>query len=85
MVDAFCRGFNMISRIINALDYQRFSPNSRLCEMIEDNRFIDNISEEQLCMFKKYASIAPSWRKKESLACDLYFPILLALHKMGET
>ena len=53
-----------------------------LCEMIEDNRFIDNISEEQLCMFKKYASIAPSWRKKESLACDLYFPILLALSKL---
>ena len=54
-----------------------------LIAMIEDEHFIDSISEEQLRMFKNYASIAPSWRKKESIACDLYFPILLALSKKG--
>ena len=54
-----------------------------LVSMIEDENFIDSINEEQLRMFKNYASIAPSWRKKESIACDLYFPILLALSKAG--
>lgn len=52
-----------------------------LIAMIEDENFVDSISDEQLRMFKNYTSIAPSWRKKESLACDLYFPILLALSK----
>lgn len=54
-----------------------------LCEMLEDGRLIESISDVQLRMFKNYASIAPSWRKKESIACDLYFPILLSLHKAG--
>ena len=49
--------------------------------MIEDTDFIDSISAEQLRMFKNYASIAPSWRNKESIACDLYFPLVLALSK----
>ena len=52
-----------------------------LYEMLEDDDFIESISADQLRMFKKYASIAPSWRKKESVMCDLYFPILLALSK----
>ena len=55
-----------------------------LCNMIGDENFIDSITDEQLRMFKNYASIAPSWRKKESLACDLFFPILLALSKERE-
>ena len=54
-----------------------------LCEMLEDGRLIESIGDVQLRMFKNYASIAPSWRKKESIACDLYFPILLSLHKAG--
>lgn len=54
-----------------------------LIAMIEDEHFIDSINDEQLRMFKSYASIAPSWRKKASIACDLYFPILLALSKAG--
>ena len=48
-----------------------------------DEHFVDSISSEQFRTFKKYASIAPSWQKKESIACDLYFPILLALSKEG--
>lgn len=54
-----------------------------LSEMIADESFAESITAEQLRMFKNYASIAPSWRKKESVLCDLYFPILLALHKAG--
>ena len=56
-----------------------------LTAILEDENFIDSISEEQMRMFKNYASIAPSWRKKEHVLCDLYFPMLLTLHKMGET
>lgn len=55
-----------------------------LTAILEDENFIDSISEEQMRMFKNYASIAPSWRKKEHVLCDLYFPMLLTLHKMGE-
>ena len=54
-----------------------------LVAMIEDVHFVDSISAEQFRLFKNYASIAPSWRKKGSIACDLYFPILLALNKEG--
>ncbi len=54
-----------------------------LTAMIEDANFVDSISDEMLRMFKNYASIAPSWRKNESISCDLYFPILLALSKAG--
>lgn len=50
-----------------------------LIEMITDENLIDNIGEEQLRHFKNYSSLAPSWRKKESIACDIYFPILVAL------
>ena len=51
--------------------------------MLEDENLIDRITDEQLRMFKNYASIAPAWRKKESIMCDLYFPILAALKKAG--
>lgn len=55
-----------------------------LQEMLFDERFLEKINEEQLRMFKNYASIAPSWRKKESIICDLYFPLLLGLSKAGK-
>lgn len=35
-------------------------------------------------MFKNYAFIAPYWRKKESIICDLNFSLLLWLSKTGE-
>ncbi len=50
-----------------------------LVEMLTDRDFIRHISEEHLRHFKNYSSLAPSWRKKESIACDIYFPLLLAL------
>lgn len=50
-------------------------------EMIAGDDFVENVTDEQLRLFKKYAAIEPSWRKKESIACDLYFSILLALSK----
>lgn len=52
-----------------------------LAEMIIDENLINNIGEEQLRHFKNYSSLVPSWRKKENIACDICFPILLALCK----
>jgi hypothetical protein len=40
---------NMINRIKNTLDYQKFSPNSRLSKMIEDvERRYTELSDEDL-------------------------------------
>lgn len=50
-------------------------------KMIASEDFVVSVTDEQLRLFKKYAAIEPSWRKKESIACDLYFPILLALSR----
>ncbi len=54
-----------------------------LANLLTDD-FVNQISPEQLRNFKNYASIAPSWRKKEHMACDLYFPILLELSRCGK-
>lgn len=79
----FMKGLASASVIYPVFDDGNPYFSESLRNMIEDENFIDSISEEQLRMFKNYASIAPSWRKKESIACDLYFPIALALSKAG--
>lgn len=53
-----------------------------LKKMIELQDIVESVTDEQLRLFKKYSAIEPSWRKKESIACDLYFPILLALSRI---
>ena len=50
-----------------------------LTELIEDGKLVEKVSDEQLRLFKKYSSLQASWRKKENIAADLYFPLLLAL------
>ena len=50
-------------------------------KVIANENFVESVTDEQLRLFKKYAAIEPSWRKKESIACDLYFPILLAISR----
>ena len=50
-----------------------------LIEMISDENLVDSIDKEKLKQFKNYSSLEPAWRKRESIACDVYFPILLAL------
>ncbi|MGN1409262.1 MAG: hypothetical protein ACI4XJ_03705 [Eubacteriales bacterium] len=54
-----------------------------LLEWISDENLPDSISAEQLRMFKNYASIEPSWRKKESVKCDLLFPLVCELYRRG--
>lgn len=79
----FMKGLGSASKI-----YPLFNEASRLAaesliEYIESDQFINGISSEHVRLFKNYASIAPSWRKKESVVCDLCFPILLYLSKIG--
>ena len=54
-----------------------------LTRLIEDGSFADKVSDEQLRLFKKYSSLQASWRKKENIAADLYFPVLRALKNCG--
>lgn len=50
-------------------------------KMMGTESIMEMVSDEQLRLFKKYAAIEPSWSKKESIECDLYFPILLGLSR----
>lgn len=52
-------------------------------KLIEDGNFADKVPDEQLRLFKKYSSLQASWRRKENIAADLYFPVLLALKNCG--
>ncbi len=79
----FMKGLGSASIIYPVFDDDNPYLVESLVAMIEDEHFTDSINDEQLRMFKNYTSIAPSWRKKESIACDLYFPILLALSRKG--
>ena len=54
-----------------------------LHEWLSDENFADRLTDEQLRLFKQYASLAPAWRKRESLLCDLYFPLVLGLARGG--
>ena len=77
----FMKGLGSVSLHYPVFDDENPHLKESLMAMLADDAFIERISAEQLRMFKSYASIAPTWRKKESIACDLYFPILLALSK----
>lgn len=75
----FMRGLSTASNCYPIFDDSNPHFSESLIQMISDENLIDNIGEEQLKHFKNYSSLAPSWRKGESIACDIYFPILLAL------
>lgn len=79
----FMRGLSTASTRYPVFDDENPLLVQSLQEWIEDDNFINKISDEQLRLFKKYASLEPAWRKKESTACDLYFPILLGLNRLG--
>lgn len=52
-----------------------------LREWLADEELLSRIGEEPLRLFKKYAALEPSWRRAESVRCDVYFPIVLALSR----
>ncbi len=57
----------------------------RLAELlrlwIAEDGFMDSISSEELRMFKNYAAVEPSWRKKESVMCDVLFPVVCGIYR----
>lgn len=77
----FMRGLSAVSqgKAIFSDDNPYFAES--LERMIEPENILETVSDEQLRLFKKYAAIEPSWRKEASIACDLYFPILLGLSR----
>ena len=77
----FMKKLNLASTIYPIFEDKNSNFTDSLTEIIMDEKLLDSIGEEQMRQFKNYASLAPSWRKKESVACDIYFPILLALCK----
>ncbi len=79
----FMKGLGSASVTYPVFDDENPNLVESLTAMLADEGFADSILEEQMRMFKNYASISPSWRKKEHMLCDLYFPILLALHREG--
>ncbi len=80
----FMRGLSGASRIYPIFDNGNTIIKESLIDLIMDQNLLNHISEEQMRLFKNYTALAPSWRKKESIACDVYFPILLALNKMDK-
>ena len=44
---------------------------------------LSELTDEHLRLYKKYASLEPAWRKKESILCDIYFPIVLGIKRAG--
>ena len=77
----FMKGLQVVSSGKTIFDDANPYFKESLEEMIAGDDFVEKVTDEQLRLFKKYAAIEPSWRKKESIACDLYFPILLALSR----
>ena len=77
----FMKKLNSASTIYPIFEDKNSNFTDSLTEIIMDEKLLDSIGEEQMRQFKNYASLAPSRRKKESVACDIYFPILLALCK----
>lgn len=54
-----------------------------ILDWITDEDVLSELTDEHLRLFKKYASLEPAWRKKESILCDIYFPIALGIKKVG--
>ncbi|RGG67649.1 hypothetical protein DWW96_03060 [Eubacterium sp. AF17-7] len=64
-----------------------YEPTSGIGQGILDWIFSDDLlselTDEHIRLFKKFASLEPAWRKKESMLCDIYFPIVLGIKKSG--
>lgn len=54
-----------------------------ILEWITSDDTLSELSDEHLRLFKKYAALEPAWRKRESILCDIYFPVALGIKKAG--
>ena len=79
----FMRGLSGAAKIYSVFEEDNPFLAQSLAELIGDGDLVDKVSDEQLRLFKKYSSLQASWRKRENIAADLYFPVLLALKKCG--
>jgi hypothetical protein len=51
-----------------------------LTNWIFQDDILQDLPESYMKQFKNYVSMEPSWRRKESIYCDLYFQALFALN-----
>lgn len=79
----FMKGLSSASKVYPVFNDENPFLLESLRAWIDDEKFINRITDEQLRLFRKYASLQSSWRKKEQVICDLYFPILLSLSRSG--
>ena len=54
-----------------------------ILDWIYSEDILSELTEEHLRLYKKYSSLEPAWRKKESILCDIYFPIVLGIKRAG--
>ena len=54
-----------------------------ILDWILSDDVLSELAAEHLRLYKKYASLEPAWRKKESILCDIYFPIVLGIKRAG--
>lgn len=67
----FMKGLSTASKRYPIFDDSSPHFSESLVDMISDEDLIDSIGEKQLRYFQNYSSLAPSWRKKESIAGDI--------------
>ncbi len=79
----FMKGLSSASATYPTFDEDNPYLAETLHEWLADDSFADRLTDEQLRMFKQYAALEPTWRKRESLLCDLYFPLVLELARGG--
>lgn len=54
-----------------------------ILDWIFSDDVLSELTDEHLRLYKKYASLELAWRKKESILCDIYFPIVLEIKRAG--
>lgn len=79
----FMKGLSSASAAFPIVDDADSHLTDTLTAWLADDSFPDRISTEQLRQFKQYAALEPAWRRRESMLCDLYFPLVLGLARQG--
>jgi hypothetical protein len=54
-----------------------------IMDWIYSEDILSELTDEHLRLYKKYSSLEPSLRRKESILCDIYFPIALSIKRAG--
>lgn len=54
-----------------------------IMDWIYSEDILSELTDEHLRLYKKYSSLEPSWRRRGSILCDIYFPIILSAMRAG--